>query len=212
MKYYFTILAAVLMISHTSAQNELRAGMGINFGSMPSLKDYINQVAPNEVVGSFSSSVIFSGEYDYAVSPTYYLGLEIAYLLNSYTFNNYGNYDFTYHIIMPTVTSYYVISGDGYNFKFGGGVGIRLVSFNESFPSSPTVENYKSTGFGFLARIAGNTRLSSNLYAFIATDLRYDLNGNPHNGEKYIIDTATNDKVNINSFSAGVSLGITYIF
>lgn len=210
MKYFFTILTAGLMISQTFAQNELRAGMGINFGSTPSLKDYINQVAGYDQLGSFSSSVIFSGEYNHALSQTYDLGIEIAYLLNSVTFSTYGTYDFTYHVIMPTVTSYYVIRGDGYNFKFGGGLGIRLVSADESIPATPTATNYTSTGFGFLVRAAGNTRLSSDFYVYISGDLRYDLNGELKGWSDH--HTSNYNQVNLDTFSAGISLGITYIF
>jgi hypothetical protein len=210
MKYLLTVLAAGLIISNVFAQNELRAGMGINFGSTPSLKDYINQVAGYNQLGSFNSAVIFSGEYDRALSQTYELGIEVAYLLNSVTFSTYGTYDFTYHVIMPTVTSYYVIRGDGYNFKFGGGVGLRLVSADESLPATPSATNYTSTGLGFLLRAAGNTRLSGNIYVNISGDLRYDLNGelngwSDHHSSNY-------NQVNLDTFSAGVSLGITYMF
>lgn len=210
MKYLFTILISGLIIGHAYAQNELRAGMGINFGSTPSLKDYINQVANYDELGSFSSSVIFSGEYNYAVSQSYNLGIEVAYLLNSVTFSTFGTYDFTYHVIMPTITSYYVIRGDGYNFKFGGGVGIRFVSADESLPATPSATNYTSTGVGFLLRAAGNTRLSNNFYVYISGDLRYDLNGelngwSDHHSSNY-------NQVNLDTFSAGVGLGITYMF
>jgi len=210
MKYLLTVIAAGLIISNIYAQNELRAGMGINFGSTPSLKDYINQVAGYNEMGSFSSSVIFSGEYDYAISQTYDLGIEVAYLLNSVTFSTYGTYDFTYHVIMPTITSYYVIRGEGYNFKFGGGVGIRFVSADESLPATPSATNYTTTGFGFLLRAAGNTRLSDDFYVNITGDLRYDLNGelngwSDHHSSNY-------NQVNLDTFSAGVSLGITYMF
>jgi hypothetical protein len=213
MKYIMTILVFIIAISGTFAQDELRAAMGINFGSSPSIKDYINQVAGYNEVGSFSSSVIFSGEYDHSFSSTYDLGLELGYLLNSYTFSTFGTYDFSYHILMPTVTSYYVIRGDGYNFKFGGGAGLRFVNADESQPSAPAPTKYSSTGFGFLLRVAGNTRLSDNFYAFIAGDLRYDLNGEPKSaGNNYLMNNATNEKVNLDTFSAGVNLGITYIF
>lgn len=210
MKYFLTIAAAALIISTAYPQYEVRAGMGINFGSTPSLKDYINQIAGYQELGSFISSVIFSGEFDYAVSPSYDLGLELGYLLNSVTFSTFGTYDFSYHIIMPTVTSYYVIRGSGYNFKFGGGAGLRFISANESLPATPSATNYTSTGFGLLLRIAGNTRLSDNVYAFISGDLRYDLNGdlkdwNAHHSSQY-------NQVNLNTFSAGVGLGITYAF
>ncbi len=210
MKYLFTIITVVLIGSQVSAQHEARLGMGINFGSTPSLKDYVNQVAGYEEMTSFSSSVIFSGEYDYAVSNTYDIGLEVAYLLSSVTFSTYGTYDFSYHVIMPTVTSYYVIRGQGYNFKFGGGVGIRLVSADESFPSSPSAINFTSTGFGFLLRAAGNTRLSDQFYVNILGDLRYDLNGDLKGWEAH--HSSDYNQVNLNTFSAGVSLGITYMF
>lgn len=210
MKYLPAIVVSVFLISNVYAQNEVRAGMGINFGSTPSLKDYINQVAGYNQLGSFSSAVIFSGEYDRALSQTYELGIEVAYLLNSVTFSTFGTYDFTYHVIMPTVTSYYVIRGDGYNFKFGGGVGLRLVSADESLPATPSATNYTSTGFGFLVRAAGNTRLSDNFYVYISGDLRYDLNGelkgwSDHHSSNY-------NQVKLDTFSAGVSLGITYMF
>ncbi len=212
MKYLLTLIISCLIITSSYSQYELRAGMGINFGSTPSLKDYVNQIAGYQQLGSFNSAVVFSGEFDYNVSNTYDLGIELGYLLNSVTFSTYGTYDFSYHIIMPTITSYYVIRGDGYNFKFGGGVGLRLVNANEKLPALPSSDNYDSIGFGFLLRAAGNTRLSDNFYIFISGDLRYDLNGNPKNGDKYIIDNATNGKVNLNTFAAGVNLGITYAF
>lgn len=210
MKYFFTIVVAGFIISTAYPQYEIRGAMGINFGSTPSLKDYVNQIAGYQELGSFISSIVFSGEFDYAASPNYDLGLEVGYLLNSVTFTTFGTYDFTYHVIMPTVTSYYVIRGDGYNFKFGGGAGVRLVSADESLPATPSSTNYTSTGFGFLLRVAGNTRLSDNFYAFIAGDLRYDLNGDLKGWSAN--HSSSYNQVNLNTFSAGVGLGVTYAF
>ena len=210
MKYILTIAFAGLFLTQTFAQNELRAAMGIDFGSIPSLKDYVNQVAGYEVMGSFGSAVIFSGEYDRALSKSYEMGFEVAYLLNSVTFSTYGTYDFTYHIIMPTVTSYYVIRGDGYNFKFGGGVGLRLLSADESIPATPAATNYTSAGPGFLLRAAGNTRLSGDFFVYIAGNLRYDLNGDLKGWSDH--HTSNYNQVNMDTFSASINLGITYTF
>lgn len=211
MKYLFTILTALLIIPQADAQDEVRLGMGINFGSTPSLRDYINQVAGYDEMASFNSAVVFSGEYDHAVTRTYDIGLEVAYLLSSATFNAAtGQYDFSYHIIMPTITSYYVIRGEGYDFKFGGGVGIRFASADESFPSSPSAINFTSTGFGILLRVAGNTRLSNDFYVNISGDLRYDLNGDLKDWGVY--HASTYNQVDLNTFSAGVNIGITYMF
>jgi hypothetical protein len=210
MKLIFTIIAAGIIISTAYPQNEIRASMGINFGSTPSLKDYINQIAGYQELGSFISSIIFSGEYDRQMSKTYDLGFELGYLINSVTFTTFGTYDFSYHIIMPTVTSYYVIRGNGYNFKFGGGAGVRIISADESIPASPSATNYTSIGPGFLLRIAGNTRLSNNFYAYISGDLRYDLNGDLKGWIEH--HPTINNQVNLNTFSAGVGLGVTYEF
>jgi len=208
MKYFLTFILASLCYSSTYSQYEVRGAMGINFGSTPSLKDYINQVAQDQVLSSFNSAVIFSGEFDYSVSQSYDLGFELGYLLNSVTFNTFGTYDFSYHVIMPSFTSYYVIRGDGYNFKFGGGVGLRLVSADETQPSSASAINYTSLGPGFLLRVAGNTRLTGNVFVYIAGDLRYDLNGKLKGWSA----SHDNNQVNLNSFSAGVNIGITYSF
>jgi hypothetical protein len=210
MKYLLTLIISCFIITTSYSQYEIRAGMGINFGSTPSLKDYINQIAGYQQLGSFNSAVVFSGEFDYSVSNSYDIGFELGYLLYSVTFSTFGTYDFSYHNIMPSVTSYYVIRGDGYNFKFGGGVGLRLVSANESQPATPSAINYTSTGFGVLLRAAGNTRLSDNFYVYVAGNLRYDINGDlkdwtAHHSSDY-------NQVNLNTFSAGVNLGITYAF
>ena len=210
MKYFLTLMLACLCYSSTYSQYEVRGAMGINFGSTPSLKDYINQIAGYQEWGSFNSAVIFSGEFDYQVSQTYDLGFELGYLLNSVTFSTFGTYDFSYHVIMPSVTSYYVIRGDGYNFKFGGGIGVRLVSADETQPATPAAINYTSIGPGFLLRVAGNTRLTGNVYVYLAGDLRYDVNGNLKGWSDH--HTTNYNQVDLDTFSAGVSIGITYSF
>jgi hypothetical protein len=58
----------------------------------------------------------------------------------------------------------------------------------------------------------GNTALGSNVYANITGDIRYDLNGTPKNNGNAILNQGSNNNVNLNSLSVGLSLGITYIF
>jgi hypothetical protein len=113
---------------------------------------------------------------------------------------------------MPTITNYYVIDGQGYNFKFGGGLGLRFASITESKEFTSNSNNYNSIGFGILLRALGNTALSSNVYANITGDIRYDINGTPKNNGNAIENTTLASNVNMNSLSFGLSLGITYIF
>ena len=206
----------LFLLSTTLAlpQVSLRAGMGINLISIPSIKDYINDshfAPPENQITSFATAVIFSGEVDIKESENYEIGIELAYLYNSYTYSYSGQYNLTYGILMPTLTNYYVIEGQGYNFKFGGGIGIRFTNVNESYYITNST-TYKSVGFGILLRASGNTALSSNVFANITGDIRYDINGTPKNNDIALQNVAVNNNVNFNSFSLGLTLGITYIF
>ena len=141
------------------------------------------------------------------------MGLEVAYLINSHNYSYIlGVYKLSYQILMPTVVNYYVISGKGYTFKFGGGVGLRFVSADQQLPATPSVINYSSTGFGFLLKADGNTLLSGNLYANIGVDLRYDFNGEPKSSSGYLYNNVYKKNVNFNALSAGIRLGLSYIF
>lgn len=209
-----TFISLILLMSAVSySQVQVRGSMGVDFVSTPSLYDYINQnfASSNNQIGSFNAAVIFSGEADYDLSTNYEIGLDLGYRLYSYnTQNTIGTYDLTYHNLMPTLVSYYLINGEGYQFKFGGGAGIRFLSVDESIPGTGTTQTYSSTGFGILLRAAGNTRLSNDFYINIGLDARYDFNGEPSNGGKTLFNYASKSNVNFNSLSLGLSLGLTY--
>ncbi len=213
MKFSTLIVFFILIISTSYSQVKLRGGMGVDYVSAPSLYDYFNQnfSQPNSQVGSFAAAVNFSAEADYPAGASYEIGLDFAYRLYSYNnINNLGKYNLGYHNLMPTLVNYYVINGEGYQFKFGGGVGARFLTANETLPSSPSTQTYTSAGIGFLLRAAGNTKISTSFYANILIDIRYDLNGEPKNNGTNLYNPAMKNKVNFNSFSAGVGLGITY--
>lgn len=213
MKYLSFITLTLLLFATSYSQVQVRGSMGVGFVSTSSLYDYLNQnFAPsNSQIGSFNAAIMFSGEVDYDVSSSYQVGLDLGYRLYSYnTQNGIGTYDLSYHNFMPTLVNYYVINGDGYQFKFGGGAGIRFLSADESLPASTSKQTYTSTGFGFLLRGAGNTRLSDKVYINISLDARYDINGEPANGGKTLFNYPANEKVNFNSLSVGLSLGLTY--
>ena len=209
------LLAGFILFSLTFsyAQTELKATMGINFISIPSVQDYINQSYPSNVeVGTFSTAVIFSFEAGQFLSSNFELGLEIPYQIYSYNNNvGLGQYDLTYNSILPSVIAYYVLVGNGYNFKIGGGVGPRFVSVKESKKWMGSEVDYSATGFGVVVRAEANTVLSENLYANIGVDIRYDVNGEPSDSDGNKI-TNFNENVNFNSFAVGVKLGISYLF
>jgi len=213
MKYLSILILAFSM--NLYGQVSLRGSMGINFMNTPSLKDYLNQnFAPqNEQLGSFGSAISFSLEGDYNVSKSFEIGIEAAYLLNSYTYSlTGGKYEFAYGAFMPSAIAYYVIKGTGYYIKFGAGGGPRFLTVNETLPFTVIANKYTSTGFGLLLKADGNTAISSNFYANIGADIRYDLLGEPKSGSNNIMNNAAGTNVNLNSFSVGIRLGLSYIF
>lgn len=218
MKKVFVLLFVLLCTNFSFSQqaNEIRGSMGIDFLSIPSVQDYINQnrFAPvDNQVGDFSSAVNFSGAYGRMVSENYQLAVEIGYLIYSYaSTDNTGRYDLTFSSIMPSILNYYVINGSGYSFKFGGGAGIRIVSADELLPGRPSKTNYSSTGFGLILRAEANTLLGGKVYAHIGTDLRYDINGEPENNGEALFNNILKENVNFNSLSFGIRLGLSYIF
>lgn len=205
----------VIVISFSSfaqKQNEVRASMGIDIVSIPLLKDYIDQL-PYEQLPDFSTAINFSGSYGRMIGESYQLQAEVGYLL--YSFNSSGidgQYDLTYSLIMPSIINYYVINGSGYNFKFGGGAGVRFLAADESLPGTGSKVTYSSTGFGLILRAEGNTAISENVYAHIAADVRYDLNGEPENNGEKLYNRVLKENVNFNSLSFGIRLGISYQF
>lgn len=206
----------LISFSITFAQIELKGTMGINFLSFPSVQDYINEnyASSDAQIGTFNSAVIFAGEVGAFVTKEFELSLEIPYQIFSYTKNvSLGQYELAYNLILPSVMGYYVLAGNGYNFKFGGGAGPRFVSVTESKKWQGTEDSFSSVGFGGLIRIEGNTALAENVFANIGFDLRYDTNGEPEtdNGNK-LVNNVKGETVNFNTFSLGLRLGISYLF
>jgi hypothetical protein len=212
MKKIVLLLSFIVFNFNILAQVELKGTMGINFLSVPSMQDYINFSHPNDQLGGFNSAVFFVVEGGYFLSPSFVISIDGGYQLFSYTnVSTSGKYELVYTLIPVSVLGYYVIGGDGYNLKFGGGFGPRIVNVEESLPALGTTKEYSSTGFGFIIRSEGNTFLGGNFYANIGLDLRYDLNGEPENNGEKLSNSVYNENVNFNTFSLGVKLGISYL-
>ncbi len=210
MKRIMILFFVLTSIGKVNAQWDLNFAMGLDFKSSPSFRDYVNSsyASQGNQVTSFKSSVGFSTEVDYKIHENFALGVEYNLQIDSYTApsGNGGVYEISYNEHRPSIIAYYVLPGNGYQFKFGGGLGYRYVALNERVNIST---NYNASGIGFLLRAIGNTLLSKGFYALIGTDLRYDLPGELSNGSKTLINNANGEKLNLNSISIGIYLGIT---
>lgn len=214
MKIVYSLIIICFLPSAAFSQYSVRGGMGIDLISSQNVVDYVNYFAtPGNLLGNFNTAVSFSAEGDYFVKNNFQIGVEVAYMLNSYTYlMTDGKFELSYHVIMPTFVGYYVIPGSGYNFKFGGGAGIRLLGVSQTIPPTTVATDYSSIGFGLLLCAEGNTLLSGNLYANVGATIRYDFNGSPKNGSGYIVDKQYNEKISFNSLSVGLRLGVSYYF
>lgn len=216
MKKLFVFVLFCFSAISSYAQWDFSAAMGLDFKSASSYRDYINNINYNygsggKEISSFSSAVNFSGEVGYQLSKTFQLGLEYSILIDSYnsSVGNGGVYEISYYINRPSLLGYYVLKGEGYKFKFGGGIGIRLASLTEKIISSI---DYNASGFGVLLKAEGNTLLSDNLYALIGVDLRYDMTGELSNANNQkIVNKGINENLNLNSIGVGIKIGIAYL-
>ena len=210
MKKIIFILSIFFVSKNVSAQVDLAAGMGISFVNNSSLNDYLEYNWSTEEIPSFSSTAEFYLEADYSLTPSFQLGIEDTYTLFSYNiYHNYTSYEIKYGHHKPSLLAYYVMSGEGYKLKIGGGAGIRLVDLTEKIYIS---KDYSTIGFGFLFRAQGHTKLGENFYANVGGTMRFDFPGEPSNGERKIHNYITNEDVNINSFSVSVDIGVSYFF
>lgn len=212
MKRIYPLIIFLFVANNLSAQWQLSFSMGLDFKSSTAFRDYINTSFAFESnrIPSFKSAISFSGEADYKLSETFALGLEENLQIDSYnaTYSTGGVYEVSYTMNRPSLLAYYIVSGESYQLKFGGGVGPRFVSLSEKINTS---SDYSASGYGLVLKAEGNTQLSKNFYALIGTNLRYDVSGDISNNQNTIVNRSTGEKLNLNSISFGIYLGVTFI-
>ncbi len=207
------LISLILFYSCLNAQIDISASMGLDIKNSPVLKDYINMnfAKGSNQISSFKSSVSFVPEIDYKIQRDFAIGIEYSLQIDSYS-NSVGAggiYEISYYIHRPSILAYYVVPGEGYQFKFGGGLGYRYAALTEKIFTS---SNYTADGIGFLIKAEGNTLLSKNLYALIGGNLRYDSIGELSNGSYKIKNNSTGENLNLSSISFGIYLGLTFSF
>lgn len=196
---------------------EISGGMGISLHSTPSLTDYINATAhprQEQLLDEFSSAVEFFITPELQVSEEWSMGLEYSLLLKSYTLDDRSGFsrsEFSYQVHMPTFLVHYVVFGEGYKVKFGGGVGYHFAKFNQSFPSYGTGDDLSAKSIGVKLEAVGNTKFDETFYGSIGVDLRWDFLGTLKKSDgSEAFDRASNTTAKMNFFSAGLKFGVTF--
>ncbi len=196
------------------AQIDVKGSMGINLISIPGVRDYLNtNFAPSDQqLSSFSTSIAFDVEAGYRIENTQY-ALDLGLETNSFNFDLYGSkYNLAYTTIQPSAMIYTVMAGEGYKFKFGGGIGPRFLTVYETIPPIQEVK-YTATGWGILGRIDAGTALSRSTFAYIGGDIGYNHYPVPQNGSQKMGSTSINATgVKFSEFFVGIKLGVIYSF
>ncbi len=196
---------------------EISGGMGISLHSTPSLADYINATArprQEQLLDEFSSAVEFFITPELQVSEEWSLGLEYSLLLKSYMLDDpsgFSRTEFSYQVHMPTLLLHYLVIGEGYKVKFGGGAGYHIAKFNQSFLSYGTGDDFTAQSIGVKLEAVGNTKFDETFYGSIGVDLRWDFLGALRKSDgSEAFNRATGATAKMSFFSAGLKFGVTF--
>ena len=201
----------------TSRFLDFTVGLGIGAHSAPSIANYINlvsQPAADQRVDQFSSAVEFYAVPELQVSRQWSAGLEYSMLIKSYSINDRSGYsrsDMSYQVHMPSLLVHYLVFGEGFRLKLGGGVGYHFIAFDESFPTNGSGETLRSAGPGFKLDAVGNTKFDEVFYGSIGVDLRWDFLGTlKRSGTASPVSGVIADLPRMSFFNAGVKFGVTF--
>ncbi len=104
----------------------------------------------------------------------------------------------------------YVVTGEGYFLKFGGGIGYHTGSLElkDAFGNDIT---YSAHGIGLKAQAVGETAFDDHLYGYIGGDMRWEQFGQLDNGSSTV--PPSNGRVpSLSMFTVGLKFGLTYLF
>jgi hypothetical protein len=187
------------------------AGLGVSLINSASVVDYLNTNSPPSKIDDFGVAAEFFGFGTFQISESWGGKLEYAYLIKSYNIPAapMPDYTFSYNVHLPTVLAQYYLIGEGFLFKFGGGIGYHFAQFSRNLNVSNI--QYKSSGLGVKLEVEGNTAFDDNLFATIALDMRDNFMSEFKDPDgKKLINSATGKNVRMSFFSIGLKFGVVY--
>ena len=188
-------------------------GLGLSVVKVTDIVDYINlRYLPLSKLDDFTSAPEFFGGVELGVSETWGMKLEYAYMFKSYNLGQgLTSPDvISYGVHMPTVLIQYLIYGQGYAVKVGGGLGYHIAILSEDY-SFYGNQRYSSSGIGIKAELEGNTAFDDHLFGYIVIDIRENIMNEfkDSDGSTMLIPLkATNARLNL--FSLGLKFGFIY--
>ncbi len=206
---YFSPAANVLAQQPVSQSRfiQVSAGIGVDAHWDPSIMDYINAVtlpSSGQKLTGFTSASEFFVTPEAQVSDDWSVGLEYSYFLKSYNVTGFYQWDFSYTAQLPTVFVHYLVTGQGYWLKFGGGAGYAFGKLSSEFLQTGGSQSASASGPSFKVEAIGNTEFDEHFWGSIGVDLRWVYAGSFKGG---IVSSAPTPKLDF--FDAGVKFGVT---
>jgi hypothetical protein len=191
----------------------ISAGMGVNYISPGDVVDMINGAfKPAQKVGQFHAGADFFGSLRVRLSEEWAVTAEYAYLLNSYNIESgYGPGEFMMTVHMPTLLAHYLfVSEPYYDLGVGGGIGYHFGTLAIKYGTID--EPYTGSGPGIMFALTGNTALGERAFVHLEGNLRWEFIGDVRNAAgKSPGVNAQGAPVTLDSFSAGVRIGMTFL-
>jgi hypothetical protein len=181
---------------------QVSMGLGVGAHSAPSLVDYISTTS-GQRLNDFASASEFFLTPEVQVTDDLSLAVEYSYLIKSYNVD--PAWEFSYAVQMPSLLVHYLLPGEGYWLKFGGGVGYASGTFTERYSVSGAEASYDASGFSLKAEAVGNTRFDEHFWGSIGLDLRWVFGGTfKETTQSYLVPPR------LRFFSAGVKFGVLF--
>ena len=187
-------------------------GMGISIADAPGLVKYLNTLENPTVLNNFATDVEFFGGAEFPLSFEWGGAVEYAYLFKSYSLSvgDAGTYTVFYSLHMPTAMVHYVITGEGYFLKFGGGIGYHTGSLEQKDPYCSDI-TYSAHGIGLKGQAVGQTAFDVHLYGYIGGDMRWELLGKLKSDNGTVLQNQGR-VASLSMFVVGLNFGVIYYF
>ena len=185
-------------------------GMGISAVSAPSVVDYVNtasQAVSAERVSEFSSTTEFFVAPEIRVAEQWAIGLDYSYRIKSIVVNGAGSqsqFEISSHQVGFVI--HYLIEGESYLVRLGGGGGPVLGSFSQALFGNPVFSDFSARGWSIKIEAIGDTKFDDHFYGTIGVDMRWVFGQRYHNGSREVrVGTIS---AGLASFALGLKLGI----
>lgn len=192
----------------------IATGMGVMLINAPDVVDYLNTSYPTPTkLDDFGLGAVFFGETSMQISDSWNLKIEYTYLIKSYNIPQppLPDYSFKYEIHMPALIAQYMILGENYILKIGGGSGYHFATFSQTIMNND--KRYWSKGLGVKFVVEANTAFDDSFYGYVAGEIQNNFMSEFIDAnEKKVVILGSSESASMDFFGLGLKFGVCYYF